>query len=88
MDPWKVMPAPHGPIYPWQESGKTEWQCVMILGVTHGGKYIFANVRDHRWLPVARPMPGAKRLSMGRDAGRCSVDRIVRIFHSEKAELA
>jgi hypothetical protein len=39
MVPWEVMPAPHGPIYPWQESGKTEWQCVLILGVTHGNKY-------------------------------------------------
>jgi hypothetical protein len=34
------MPAPHGPIYPWQKSGKTEWQCVLILGVTHGEEYI------------------------------------------------
>jgi hypothetical protein len=23
--------------------------------------YFFANVRDHRWLPVARPMPGEER---------------------------
>ena len=38
------------------------------------------NVRDHRWLPVARPMPGAKRLSIGRDAGSHSVDRMVRLI--------
>jgi hypothetical protein len=41
MDPWEVMPAPHGPIYHWRESGKTEWQCVLILGVPLGGKIIF-----------------------------------------------
>ena len=40
--------------------------------------HIFANVRDHRHLPVARQMPGAERPSIWRDAGRCSVDRIVR----------
>jgi hypothetical protein len=39
MDPWKVMPAPFGLINLGRESGKTEWQCVMILGVTHGKKY-------------------------------------------------
>jgi hypothetical protein len=35
----EVMPAPHGPIYPGRDPGKTEWQCVLILGVTHGKEY-------------------------------------------------
>jgi hypothetical protein len=39
IDPWEVMPAPIGPIYPWRESGKTAWECVLILGVTNGKKY-------------------------------------------------
>jgi hypothetical protein len=51
-----------------------------ISGVINGRKYIFANVRDHRYLPVARQVPGAKRPSTRRDAGRYSVDRIVRVF--------
>jgi hypothetical protein len=43
-------------------------------------KAILANVRDHRHLPAARSVPGAKRPSTERDAGRCSVDRIVSII--------
>jgi hypothetical protein len=40
MDPWEVMPAPHGPNYLGRDFGNIEWQCVLILGVTHG-KNIF-----------------------------------------------
>jgi hypothetical protein len=78
MDPWKVMPAPHGLIYPWQESGKIEWQCVLILGVTHGKKYFCERPRS----PMATR--GATRAGRGtspstrRDADSHSVDRIVR----------
>ena len=46
-----------------------------------------ANVRDHRHLPVARSMPGAKRPSMERDAGRCSVDRIVSLYFFDRSAL-
>jgi hypothetical protein len=42
--------------------------------------FAWPNVRDHRHLPVARSVPGAQRPSTERDAGRCSVDRIVRVF--------
>jgi hypothetical protein len=39
----------------------------------------FANVRDHRWLPVARLVPTERSgVSTRRDAGSHSVDRIVR----------
>jgi len=39
-----------------------------------------ANVRDHRWLAAADSVPGAKRPSTECDAGRYSVDRIVRVI--------
>jgi hypothetical protein len=55
------MPAPHGQFYPWRDSGNIGCHRMSISGVIHGRKYIFANVRDHRWLPVARPMPGEER---------------------------
>ncbi len=43
--------------------------------------YCFANVRDHRHLPVARSVQVERSgTSTERDAGRCSVDRIVRIL--------
>ena len=41
---------------------------------------LLPNVRDHRWLPVAGSVPGAKRPSTEHDAGRHSVDRIVGIL--------
>jgi hypothetical protein len=41
----------------------------------------FANVRDHRWLPVARSVPVERSgTSTERDAGSHSVDRIVGLF--------
>lgn len=44
-------------------------------------RFYLPNVRDNRWLPVARSMPGEDRAqSMERDAGSHSVDRIVRII--------
>jgi hypothetical protein len=62
MDPWEVMPAPFGLINPGRESGKTEWHWSWLSGVNLGRKlYFFANVRDHRWLPVARLVPGEER---------------------------
>jgi hypothetical protein len=62
MDPWEVMPAPHGPIYPWQESGKTEWQCVLILGVSLGGKsYFCERPRSPMATRGATRASGAKR---------------------------
>jgi hypothetical protein len=40
-----------------------------------------SNVRDHRWLPVARSVPVERSgTSTERDAGSHSVDRIVRLF--------
>jgi hypothetical protein len=36
MDPWEVMPAPIGMSFLGRYFGKIEWQCVLILGVTHG----------------------------------------------------
>jgi hypothetical protein len=56
----------------------------MSLGVVFGCQspkkiIFFANVRDHRWLPVARLVPTERSgVSTRRDAGRHSVDRIVR----------
>jgi hypothetical protein len=53
----------------------------MVIRSTDGSaRSVRAIVRDHRHLPVARSVPGAKRLSTERDAGRCSVDRIVRVI--------
>jgi hypothetical protein len=41
--------------------------------------YFLPNVRDHRWLPVARLVPVERSgTSTRRDAGSHSVDRIVR----------
>jgi hypothetical protein len=46
-----------------------------------GAIIFFANVRDHRWLPVARLVPAERSgASTRRDAGSHSVDRIVRVF--------
>ena len=43
--------------------------------------YFVANVRDHRWLPVARSVPVERSgTSTERDAGSHSVDRIVGLF--------
>jgi hypothetical protein len=43
--------------------------------------YFLPNVRDHRWLPVARLVPAERSgASTRRDAGSHSVDRIVRVF--------
>jgi hypothetical protein len=42
------------------------------------GFIFFPNVRDHRWLPVARSVPVERSgTSTERDAGSHSVDRIV-----------
>jgi hypothetical protein len=41
-----------------------------------------ANVRDHRWLPVARLVPTERSgVSTRRDAGSHSVDRIVSLLY-------
>ena len=39
-----------------------------------------ANVRDHRWLPVARFLLRSVATRRKRDAGSHSVDRIVRVI--------
>jgi hypothetical protein len=35
------MPVPSGPNYLGRDFGNIEWQCVLILGVTHGDTYVF-----------------------------------------------
>jgi len=46
--------------------------------------YFLPNVRDHRWLPVARLVPVERSgTSTRRDAGSHSVDRIVRSYFWE-----
>ena len=45
------------------------------------------NVQGHPPLPVARPMTGAKRLSMGRDTGSRWVHRLVRFVDSLEADF-
>jgi hypothetical protein len=58
---------------------------MMILRVIHWGKYIFANVRDHRHRTAGATDAGEERASAsGVTAGRCSVDRSVRIFFDSK----
>jgi hypothetical protein len=47
-------------------------------GLRMDHNYNLANVSDHRCLPVADSVPGAKRPSTECDAGSHSVDRIVR----------
>jgi hypothetical protein len=74
------MPALIGTNYLGRYSRKIEWQCVLILGVTHGKKYFCERPRS----PMAAR--GATRAGRGtspstrRDAGSHSVDRIVRVF--------
>jgi hypothetical protein len=60
MDSWEVMPAPLGPFYPRRDSGKIEWQCVLILGVTHGKKYFLRTSAITDTYPLARRVPARR----------------------------
>jgi hypothetical protein len=52
-----------------------------IGGVLSSRVFSWANVRDHRWLPVARSVPVERSgTSTERDAGSHSVDRIVGLY--------
>ncbi len=72
---------PNGGSAAHRSSNATTNMIVVIEIAIPVGVILFANVRDHRWLPAARLLPcGAKRSRRRRDAGSHSVDRIVRIF--------
>jgi len=58
-----------------------QWQKAWILDGAVDLRRYFPNVRDHRWLPVARSVPVERSgTSTERDAGSHSVDRIVRVI--------
>jgi hypothetical protein len=53
MDPWEVMPAPFGLIYPGRESVKTEWHWSWFSGVNLGRKLYFCE-RPRSPMPWSR----------------------------------
>jgi hypothetical protein len=75
---------PHNPRY---GNHANKIRCAMMatanLGIALYARAVMLlpNVRDHRWLPVARFLLRSEATRRKRDAGSHSVDRIVRLFY-------